>query len=57
MLRLLKCWNKWDPVYIREQCAEMFFGGNKEKAQEYFTKFLNSISVSDHMKEDGGENF
>ena len=42
-----------DPDYIREQCADMFFGGNKEESHEYFKRFLSSISVSDHMKEDG----
>ena len=42
-----------DPNHIRDQCADMFFNGNKEESQEYFRKFLSSISVSDHMKEDG----
>ena len=41
-----------DSNYIKEKCAEMF-GGDKEKAYEYFSDFLNSIVVTDHMKEDG----
>ena len=42
-----------DSNYIRDQCADMFFSGNKEESQDYFTKFLYNISISDHLKEDG----
>ena len=29
-----------DSNYIKEKCAEMFFGGDKEKAYEYFSDFF-----------------
>ena len=45
-----------DPVYIREQCAEMFFEEIR-KSTRILYKVLNSISVSDHMKEDGMKKF
>ena len=42
-----------DPTYIIEQCAEMFFNNDKDQMRIYLTGFMNNISVSDHMKEDG----
>ena len=42
-----------DTDYIVEQCSEMFFNNNKEEMRDYLIKFLNSISVTDHMKKDG----
>ena len=42
-----------DTDYIVEQCSDMFFNNNKEEMRDYLIKFLNSISVTDHMKKDG----
>ena len=42
-----------DVDYIVEQCSSMFFKNNKQEMRDYLVNFLSSISVSDHMKEDG----